>query len=221
MNERPQAPGRIDVAAIARSERFAAGINALARELGRSEAELRSEALAFLNELRTAHSPRVHSWVVRAGRALCRMGYERIDYDPEQLAVVRPLMQRCPSVVLASHRSYLDGGALTVGFHDHFLPPLVVFAGINMAFWPVGSIWRLANNVFIRRGSAGPVYKFVLRHYLGALLEGDRHLQWVIEGTRSRTGRLGRPRLGLLVYLLEAGLEGHADDLVLLPTSVA
>ncbi len=191
-----------------------------ARESGRDATEVEACALRHLQELRTGHSDFVYGWLVRAGRALLGAGYATIDYDPTQVATVRELLTRSPSVVLASHKSYLDGGALTVGFYDHGLPPLTVFGGINMAFWPLGSLWRRANMVFIRRGGDDPVYRITLRHRLASLVAARKPLQWFIEGTRSRTGKLGPPRLGLLVYLVDAYREGRIDDLAIVPVSV-
>jgi glycerol-3-phosphate O-acyltransferase len=175
----------------------------------------------YLRELRTRHSPAVHGLWVRSGRALLRRGYERIDYDPAQVERARALLESCPCVVLSSHKSYLDGGALTVGFHDHGLPPLTVFGGINMAFWPLGTLWRRNGMVFIRRGGDDPVYRSTLRQYLAQLVGERRPLQWFIEGTRSRTGKLGPPRLGLLAYLVDAYRDGRIDDLHLLPVTVS
>lgn len=192
----------------------------LARETGRSEADVVALAARHLRELRTGHEPRVYAWLVRAGRALLGSGYGRIDYDPAQVAEARALLSTAPAVVLSSHKSYLDGGALTVGFHDHRLPPLTVFGGINMSFWPLGTLWRRANMVFIRRGGDDPVYRLALRHTLASLVGQRRPLQWFIEGTRSRTGKLGPPRLGLLVYMVDAYQEGRLEDLWLLPVSI-
>lgn len=175
----------------------------------------------YRRELRTRHSPAVHRLWVRAGRALLARAYERVDYDPAQVEQVRALLASTPAVVLASHKSYLDGGALTVGFHDHGLPPLTVFGGINMAFWPLGALWRRNGMVFIRRGAGDPLYRSTLRQYLAELVGARRPLQWFIEGTRSRTGKLGPPRLGLLVYIVDAWRDGHIDELCLLPVAVA
>jgi len=174
----------------------------------------------YLRELRTRHSPALHRLWVRAGRALLGRGYERIEYDPQQVGRVRSLLADSPCVVLSSHKSYLDGGALTVGFHDHALPPLTVFGGINMAFWPLGTLWRRNGMVFIRRGADDPAYRRALRQYLAQLVSERRPLQWFIEGTRSRTGKLGPPRLGLLVYLVDAWRDGRIDDLQLLPVAI-
>jgi glycerol-3-phosphate O-acyltransferase len=206
---------------LADSPALRAALGDLARETGRDEREVLRQARAYLAELGTSHAPRIHSLWVRAGRALIGAGYTGIDYDPAQVERVRALLAASPTVLLPSHRSYLDGGALTVGFHDHGLPPLTVFGGINMAFWPLGALWRRNGMVFIRRGEADPVYRCTLRHWLAHLVGQRRPLQWFIEGTRTRTGKLGPPRLGLLAYLVDAFMEGRLDDLQLLPVAVA
>jgi glycerol-3-phosphate O-acyltransferase len=193
----------------------------VARETGRDEADVLRAAGRYLRELRSAHSPLVHGLWVRAGRALLGAGYERIDYDAGQLEAVRAVLGSEPAIVLSSHKSYLDGGALTVGFDTYGLPPLTVFGGINMAFWPIGPLWRRANMVFIRRGAEDPVYRCVLRHVLAHLVGARRPLQWFVEGTRSRTGKLGPPRLGLLAYIVDAYREGRIDDLAVLPVAVS
>jgi glycerol-3-phosphate O-acyltransferase len=209
-----------DASALADAPALRGALAKLARETGRDEREVLRRARAFLAELGTTHVPRIHALWVRAGRALIGAGYSGLDYDPAQVARVRERLAAAPTVVLSSHRSYLDGGALTVGFHDHGLPPLTVFGGINMAFWPLGPLWRRNGMVFIRRGETDPVYRCTLRHWLAHLVGRRRPLQWFIEGTRSRTGKLGPPRLGLLAYLVDAWRDGDLDDLQLLPVAV-
>jgi glycerol-3-phosphate O-acyltransferase len=202
-------------------ERLRARAASLARELGRDVPGVEAELGGYLRELATRHEPWMHRLAVRAGRALCGLGYSRIDCDPEQVARMRELFARRPAVVLSSHRSYLDGGALTVAFADHGLPETAEFVGINLSFWPLGALWRRMGGIFIRRGSAGPVYKLALREYLGELVAQRRLVRWFIEGTRSRTGKLAPPKLGLLVYVVDAYLEGRVDDLCLVPVSVS
>ena len=206
---------------LASSPRFRAGLAALAKGSGETEAALLGRARRYLRELRSRHDPLVQRWFLRGGRALLSRGYSRIDYDPAQVERMREVFARWPTVVLASHKSYLDGGALNVGFADHGLPPLTVFGGINMAFWPVGNLWRRAGMVFIRRGSDDPLYRYALRQYLVSLIEHRQPLQWFIEGTRSRTGKLGPPRLGLLSYVAEAYAGGRVSDVLLVPVSIA
>lgn len=212
---------RIDAAQVAASPRFASGLAALATRTGLGEDELRRRVMPCLHELRTGHTPWIHRLNTWAGRKLCHRGYEAIDYDATQVERIRALLVAQSAVVLSSHKSYLDGGALNVGFNDHGLPPLTGFAGINMAFWPLGAAWRRANGVFIRRSGGDPVYSFALRQLLGYLLERRLPLQWFLEGTRSRTGKLGPPMLGLLVYAVDAWREARCEDLLVLPVAVA
>ncbi len=76
--------------------------------------------------------------------------------------------------------------------------------------------------MFIRRDvKNNTVYKFVLREYLGYLVEKRFSLEWYIEGGRSRTGKQLPPKLGLLTYLVSAYREGRVDDLMLMPISIA
>ena len=205
---------------ILRSQEFRTALAGLARTLGLDPAAVEADARRYVKELRTYQNPLLMALFLRAGRALCAAGYGAIDYDPAQVERLRGLFARYPVAVLSSHRSYLDGGAINIGFADHGLPRLTEFSGINMAFWPLGPIWRRAGVIFIRRGGTSPVYRFVLREYLGRLVERRTHLTWFIEGTRSRTGKLAPPRLGLLFNVVEAYLQGRVPDLILLPVSV-
>lgn len=193
----------------------------LATDLGRPVGAVEAEAERYFRELRTGFGRLTIALSIRAGRALCGLGYSRIDHDPGQVERMRELFAQHPTVVLSSHRSYLDGGALSVGFADHGLPPMAEFVGINLSFWPLGAVWRRMGGIFLRRGSTGPVYRFALREYLGELVERRRPLRWFIEGTRSRTGKLAPPKLGLLAYVVDAYLEGRVDDLMLVPVSVS
>ena len=68
---------------------------------------------------------------------------------------------------------------------------------------------RRAGRIFIRRDiKDAAVYRWVLRQYLGYLVEKRFTLEWYIEGTRSRTGKLGPPKMGLLRYIVDAVPRG-------------
>lgn len=212
---------RLTPADVERTTAFEAGLPALAIRCGGSVEAVRRELRGYLDELRTAHVPSAYAWLVRAGRRLMASGYERIDYDDAQVESLRDLFGRRPAVVLSSHRSYLDGGAFTVGFADRGLPALTVFAGANLDFWPIGSFWRRANAVMIRRSASSPAYGYAVRHVVANLLARCLPLQWFVEGTRSRSGLLGPPRVGLLAYVAEAYRDGLVDDVALVPASIA
>jgi glycerol-3-phosphate O-acyltransferase len=65
-----------------------------------------------------------------------------------------------------------------------------------------------------------PVYKAVLREYLGYLVRKRFNLEWYIEGGRTRTGKLRPPRYGILSYLVDAFRESGVDDVFLVPVSI-
>lgn len=208
---------------IAASKRFRDGVTEVAGRLHRSDASVTKEALIYLQELRTAHSPFAIDVMMQVARGLFTRGYgAQIDYDPAQIERTRAALERAPGIILPSHKSNLDSAVTSVAFADNRLATPTTFGGINMAWWPMGTVARKAGRVFIRRDiKNNPVYKFVLREYLGYLVEKRFSLEWYIEGGRSRTGKLLPPKLGLLTYLVSAYREGRVEDLMLMPISIA
>jgi glycerol-3-phosphate O-acyltransferase len=180
------------------------------------------EAGEILEELAAGWSRRLIDIMPTAGRLIFQRGFDpQIDYDEAQVERLRAATQRHPGIFLWSHRSNLDNLVLSVAMQEKGLPPAHVFAGINMAFGPMGSVLRRAGVIFIRRSTGDdPLYKYVLREYVGYVLEKRFNLSWSIEGTRSRTGKMLPPRLGLLSYAADAYLQGRVDDIVLLPVSI-
>ena len=130
-------------------------------------------------------------------------------------------MERHPGIFLWSHRSNLDTLVLAAAMQEKGLPPAHLFAGINMAFGPMGALLRRTGVIFIRRSTGeDPLYRYVLHEYVGYVLEKRFNLSWSIEGTRSRTGKMLPPRLGLLSYAADVYLSGRVDDILLLPVSI-
>ncbi len=208
---------------IAASKRFRDGVGEVATKLKRSEHSVMKEALQYLHELRTAHSPFAIDVMMQLARSLFSRGYgAQIDYDQAQIERTRAALERAPGIILPSHKSNLDSAVTSVAFADNRLATPTTFGGINMAFWPMGTVARKAGRVFIRRDiKNNPVYKFVLREYLGYLAEKRFSLEWYIEGGRSRTGKLLPPKIGLMSYLVAAYREGRVEDLMLMPISIA
>ncbi|MCV7175849.1 glycerol-3-phosphate acyltransferase, partial [Mycolicibacterium sphagni] len=59
------------------------------------------------------------------------------------------------------------------------------------------------------------------RQFVGYIVEKRFNLSWSIEGTRSRTGKMLPPKLGLLAYVADAYLDGRSDDILLQPVSIS
>src|SRR6201999_3756658 len=61
----------------------------------------------------------------------------------------------------------------------------------------------------------------VLREYVGYVVGKRFNLSWSIEGTRSRTGKMLPPKLGLMSYVADAYLDGRSDDILLQGVSIS
>src|SRR5579859_7469106 len=206
---------------ILASRRFRAGLSVLRRGPDQDPPSL-EEAGKILDELAAGWSRRLIDVMPNVGRLIFQRGFDpQIDYDQTQVERLRAALARHPGIMLWSHRSNLDNLVLTAAMQEQGLPPAHVFAGINMAFGPMGALLRRAGVIFIRRSTGDdPLYKYVLREYVGYVLEKRFNLSWSIEGTRSRTGKMLPPRLGLLSYAADAYLQGRVDDIALLPVSI-
>ena len=202
---------------------FRGGIARLARALGRAPESVTREASRDLREIAATHSPYVIDLVAHGIRLLYRRGYgESLHYDRAQLEQVKALAQQHPVVFLPSHKSNLDHLVLQYALHENGHPPNHTAGGINMNFFPVGPLVRRSGVFFIRRSfKDDPVYKFVLQHYIDYLVEKRFTLEWYVEGGRSRTGKLLPPRFGMLAYVVDAYRRGKAEDVMLVPVSIA
>ncbi len=202
---------------------FRGGIAKLARELGRDPARVAREASRDLREVAATHSPFVIDLVAHGIRLLYTRGYaEALHYDRAQLAEIKALAQQHPVVFLPSHKSNLDHLVLQYALHENGHPPNHTAGGINMNFFPVGPLVRRSGVFFIRRSfKDDPVYKLVLQHYVDYLVEKRFTLEWYIEGGRSRTGKLLPPRFGMLAYVVDAFRRGKAEEVMLVPVSIA
>jgi glycerol-3-phosphate O-acyltransferase len=176
----------------------------------------------MLDELATGWSRFSVDLIPSMGRAIFSRGFDpKIDYDRDEVESMRHALETHPAVLLFSHRSYLDGAIVPVAMQENRLPPVHTFAGINLSFGFMGPLMRHSGVIFIRRKLDDPLYKYVLRQFIGYVVEKRFNLSWSIEGTRSRTGKMLPPKLGLLAYVADAYLDGRTDDLLLQPVSIS
>jgi glycerol-3-phosphate O-acyltransferase len=210
---------RLVVEEIEASGRFRERIAALAMSSGRPEPEVMREAIGYLHEMVASHSRlAIDAWG-QFGRWLSR-AYST-EVDEQAVEELRRLSGRYPLAFLPSHRSYLDPLVLRTVLHKQGFAPNHVLGGLNVSFWPIGPVAKRSGVVFIRRSIRGePLYKLVLREYIGYLVRKRFNVEWYIEGGRTRTGKLRPPRYGLLNYLVDAYKDGGVEDVMLVPTSI-
>ncbi|HEY2224789.1 glycerol-3-phosphate 1-O-acyltransferase [Actinomycetospora sp.] len=211
---------RMVVEQIVASTRFRERLRGLTGETGRGFEELLADARARLGELATVQSP-VAIDAFRTALAPMHASAWDVEVDTETVEPLHELSRTAPLVFLPTHRSYADPLVLAEVLRAHDLPRNTMLGGNNMAFWPIGPLGKRAGVVFIRRTSGDdPVYRLALREYIAHLVSKRFNLEWYVEGGRSRTGKLRRPRMGLLSYLTGALDDGRAPDVTLVPTSL-
>ena len=204
---------------LAASPAFRGALAKLASEMGRRPGELLPEARRYMKELISTPSALFLDLRARLERFMMTQGYDKgFLYDPAELEGLRKLIRTRPTVLLFTHKTYLDGVTPNALFYDNDMTMLHSFGGINLDFFGIGTLFRRSGMIFIRRSfSDTPVYKVVLRQYIAYLLEKRFPMSWALEGTRSRLGKLMPPRYGILKYVLDAAHEGGIEDVNIVP----
>ena len=227
-SERRLRGARYKVPRLVRSEilerpQFRAALAKIATETGRSREDVSRDAAHCLAEMSAAHSPLMMDLLGAFFDFIFARGYEGPpDYDAAALERLVGLTEKSPVAFVFSHRSHLDGMAMYSMLHREGLPPSHLVGGENMAVFPLGPLARRSGAVFIRRSfKDDPVYKATIRQYVDYLLEKRFSLSWSIEGTRSRSGKLMPPRLGLLAWVVDSWRRRTVDDVVFVPVSIS
>ncbi|HEX6573279.1 MAG TPA: 1-acyl-sn-glycerol-3-phosphate acyltransferase, partial [Steroidobacteraceae bacterium] len=141
-----------------------------------------------------------HWFVVLMSGLLGRL-WNRL-YDGVELANFSSLQavdEGSEIVYVPCHRSHMDYLLLSyVVYHKGYAVPHIA-AGINLNMPVIGSFLRRGGAFFLRRSFAGnATYSAVFTRYLGTILARGHSIEYFIEGGRSRTGRLLRPKIGML-----------------------
>jgi glycerol-3-phosphate O-acyltransferase len=147
--------------------------------------------------------------------------YDGFEVDQQGLARAVEAARQGSVILLPCHKSHIDYILLSQIFYDARLATPFIAAGRNLSFWPLGPVFRGAGAFFMRRRFEGDdLYVTVMRAYLRRLLLDGCHVELFMEGTRSRTGKLLPPRIGLLGLLVEAGLALRGRRIHVVPVSI-
>jgi glycerol-3-phosphate O-acyltransferase len=214
----------VDESEVLRDERFRGALRALAKEQGRDFTEVEHYARECLGELAVRPADRYLGWIARLARFMYTRSFDsEFDVNSEALEELKELAKTRPVVFLWSHKSHLDGFVLTRTLYDaDFRPHPLTFAGLNMNFLGFGAVAKHAGAIFLRRSfKDDDVYKLVLKYFIDYLASRRVPLSWSIEGTRSRTGRLLPPKLGLIHWVVEAYKRASIDDAVFVPVAIS
>jgi glycerol-3-phosphate O-acyltransferase len=181
----------------------------------------RSEAVGYLDEIAAKFSPMFINFGATLVRWLVRTMFDGISLNEAGLEKIRLKARQAPVIFVPSHRSHFDYMIMLYVLHLWKIPSPLIFAGKNLSFWPAGPIFRRVGAFFVRRSFKGAVfYTKVFSAYIHRILGEGYNIEVFIEGTRSRSGKLLPPQLGMLNILLEAYQNGACEDLVCAPVYI-
>jgi glycerol-3-phosphate O-acyltransferase len=212
-------PRRQIKALVLENDEMTATMRRLSEQKGVSITKLRKEADGYFEEMAADFNGFLFAIVAYIFKKIwARMFSGIVPIGFEQ--VVNKVRHH-PVVLVPCHRSHFDYLILSYLFHLNFVSPPHIFAGVNMAFWPLAPFLRGAGAYFVRRTFAdNELYKQVFKQYLQFLIREGYTQEFFIEGGRSRTGKMMTPKLGMLSALVGAYLGGVRSDLYLVPVSI-
>ncbi len=219
-----QRKSAIEAASLLEEPHFLEELAGAAAEAGKNDEQARKYAHKCLTEIAARPTDSWFRPAARLARFIYTRNYEpQLDINLSALDELRSLSRDNLLLFVWSHKSHMDSFVFLLSLFDNgFRPMPLVFAGINMNFLGFGALARRAGAIFLRRKfQDDPIYKLVFRHYIDFLIRNRLPLTWSIEGTRSRTGKMSLPKLGILNWVLEACERQDMRDTKLVPVSIA
>lgn len=191
-----------------------------ARSKQKERALIERQVLAMLNEMAAHFS---YGFIRYADRLFSWL-WNRL-YQGIVINAIEPIRQLVLAgheiIYLPCHRSHMDYLLLSYVLYREGLVPPHTAAGINLNFWPVGTLFRRTGAFFIRRSFKGnKLYSMALQNYLAMLFSQGCPVEYFIEGGRSRTGRLLAPKTGLLSMTLQALIGGTPRPVAVVPVYI-
>jgi glycerol-3-phosphate O-acyltransferase len=121
-------------------------------------------------------------------------------------------------IYVPCHRSHFDYLLLGYTLFEEGVHTPHIAAGINLNIPIVGPILRRGGAFFLRRSFKGNrLYAAVFDAYLDQILQRGFSIEYFVEGTRSRTGRLLQPKGGMLVMTVNSYVKNPKRPIVFVP----
>ena len=124
-------------------------------------------------------------------------------------------------IYVPCHRSHLDYVLLSYLIHEQGSVPPHIAAGVNLNLPVIGSVLRRGGAFYLRRTfQSHKLYAAVFNEYLSTIQSQGVSLEYFIEGTRSRTGRLLPPKSGMLAMSVKSYLNAPVRPIMFQPVYI-
>ncbi len=188
-----------------------------AKKEGVPDAVASEQARRYAREIAPSFSTVAYfSIAIRFARMLSNAFY-KVQLEYEDKAALDNIDPDATVVYVMNHRSNMDYVLVTYLAADH--STLSYAVGEWARVWPLSRLIRAMGAYFIRRKSGSDLYRQVLASYVRHATEAGVTQAMFPEGGLSLTGKLGRPKLGLLKYILD-GAELQGRDVVFVPVAL-
>ncbi len=193
-------------------------VDEYSKELGICRGDTLKKIRKYANEIVPSFNALIYfrfgSWV---SRTVSQMLYRvRVGFvDEKGFSRVDP---KSSVVFIINHRSNID--YILLGYLTISRVALSFAVGEWARVWPLERLLRALGGFFVRRGSGNPLYRRVLERYVQMATEGGVVQAVFPEGKLSKDGRLGRPKIGILDYMLRAFDPEKGRDLVFIPVGI-
>ena len=161
--------------------------------------------------------------VVRSASFLLTHVWNRI-YDGVLVHHLDKFKEAAPGhevVYVPCHRSHMDYLLLSYLLYERGIVPPHIAAGLNLNLPVIGTLLRKGGAFFMRRSFRGnPLYSAVFTEYVAQLVSGGYSLEYFIEGGRSRTGRLLKPKGGMISMTVRAFLRQPKKPVLFQPVYI-
>lgn len=184
--------------------------------------EFRKKAEEYFEEIASDYSLTYATVFYSFLKWFWKKSFQGIDVLERELSEIRKWIKKgYPIVYVPSHKSHIDYLVLNYLLFDHHIYPPRIAAGKNLAFWPIGHIFRKCGAFFVRRSFRGvKLYTLVFDQYIRVLLQERYPIEFFIEGGRSRSGKLELPKTGFLSILINAWKERYCEDIIFIPVAI-
>ncbi|HNY65326.1 MAG TPA: 1-acyl-sn-glycerol-3-phosphate acyltransferase [Deltaproteobacteria bacterium] len=174
-----------------------------------------------LEQIASDLSPAMINFLNRSLTWIFNNIYDGLDVGEEGLQSVREMARNGSLVYVPCHKSHFDYLILSYTLFQHWMSVPVIAAGINLSFFPMGTIFRKGGAFFMKRSfKDNPVYAHTFAAYVRTILQERIPLEFFIEGTRSRSGKLMLPKKGLLSMIIQGWESGVTRDVIFVPVYV-
>ncbi len=206
---------------ILRNEQFQDFMEHYAGSQNRDISEIYKEADEYLDDIAADYSIPLIQTLVTIFGWIWKTMFEDVTLDMEGLHQIKSAATRAPLVFVPCHKSHFDYLILNYLLFRNNMPSPHIAAGRNLAFWPMGTLFRKSGAFFLRRTFRGAkLYAAVFARYVHMLISQGVNIEFFIEGGRSRTGKLVLPKTGLVSILLDAYKDKICPDLIFVPVYI-